>query len=85
MVSSGGTFMYFGVMVKVAKGKVLLQAGVHRDVLLMIKDMHKAYNASYGANLSFAKFVEGVMVSYIKSDQGKSLLMEAYRESQKQD
>ncbi len=72
-------------MTKVPKGKLLLQLSNDPELLSVRRLMQRAYNRKMGLSVSFAKFVEGILANYMTSTQGKSLLMEAHRESQKQD
>lgn len=61
-------------MAHATKNKDRMDVTVNRHVLLLIRDMHKAYRERYGSNVSFASYIEMILMSYLKSDTGKSLL-----------
>ena len=70
---------------RIAIGKERMDISISRDVVNLYKGLHAEYNRRTGLSVSFSKFIEGVLVHYIGSDDGKKLAVAAHREFQKQD
>ena len=53
--------------------KQLLQLAIDKSVIELCKKLHRAYNHKTGLNLSFTKFAEGMLTSYLHTQTGKDL------------
>jgi len=60
-------------------GKARLDVAIDKEVIGLTKKLHRAYNHKTGLSLSFAKFVEGMLTSYLHTQDGKDLLQYAIR------
>lgn len=63
---------------KETKGR-RLDVMIDKEVVVLLRRLHKAYNKRTGLNVSYARFIEGVATSYLTSDSGKELLQYAIR------
>jgi hypothetical protein len=66
-------------MPRIAPGKQRLDIAIDKDALLLCKRLWKAYNHRLGLNLSYAKFIEAMLISYLNTQEGKELLQYAIR------
>ncbi len=64
-------------MTKMGPGKQELHVVIDREVIKLIKRLHRAYNHRTGLSLSYAKFIEGMMTGYLDTQNGKELLQYA--------
>ena len=64
---------------KMGPGKARLDVAIDRDVVVLCRKLHRAYNHRTGLSLSYAKFVEGMLTKYLGTQSGSELLKYAIR------
>ncbi len=55
-----------------------LSVVIDKDLLRILKAMHVIYNKKQEKRMSFASFIQSALENYLKSVQGKALLLEVY-------
>ncbi len=65
---------------RVGPGKARMEIMIDRDMLVLCKRLHRAYNRRTGLSISFTKFAEAMLASYLNTQDGKELLQYAIRE-----
>ena len=64
---------------KMGPGKARLDVAIDKEVVKLTRMMHGAYNRKTGLSLSYTKFIESMLVSYLNTETGKELLQYAIK------
>jgi len=64
---------------KMGPGKERLDIAINRDTVVLCKRLHRAYNHKTGLSVSYAKFVESMLLSYLTAQNGKELFQYAIK------
>lgn len=64
---------------KMGPGKARLDIAIDKEVVRLCRRLHRAYNHRTGLNVSYARFIESMLMSYLNSQSGKELLQYAIR------